>query len=135
MVDKTFSARELKLSSMMEFVLQQAKQLKVANSFLPRLELVAEEVLANIVSYGFQGQEDQEIIISLEYQQQELVFIVQDTGASFDPTKALPPNTEAPLEKRSYGGYGIHLVRQVMDHVQYQRDNNKNILTMKKSGV
>jgi sigma-B regulation protein RsbU (phosphoserine phosphatase) len=39
-------------------------------------------------------------------------------------------NTALSLEERSIGGLGIHLVRQIMDQIQYRREDNKNILTL-----
>ena len=37
-----------------------------------------------------------------------------DRGAEFDPTLAPAPDITAPLEERSIGGLGIHLMRQIM---------------------
>ena len=36
------------------------------------------------------------------------------------------------LEEREIGGLGIHLVRQIMDDVQYQYKDGQNILTLTK---
>lgn len=33
---------------------------------------------------------------------------------------------------RTLGGLGIHLVRSLMDRVEYRRENAKNVLTMRK---
>jgi len=36
------------------------------------------------------------------------------------------------LEERTIGGLGIHLVRKFMDNLEYKRQGERNLLTMKK---
>jgi anti-sigma regulatory factor (Ser/Thr protein kinase) len=62
----------------------------------------------------------------------ELVASVIDDARPFNPLEAPKPNLDAPLEDRELGGLGIHLVRSLMDHVSYSRDEDKNVLTVRK---
>ena len=62
-----------------------------------------------------------------------LEFIIIDSGVPFDPTAAPEIDTALPVEKRSIGGLGIHLVRELMDSVSYERKNEKNYLRMVKN--
>ncbi|MGH7968206.1 MAG: ATP-binding protein [Limisphaerales bacterium] len=41
-------------------------------------------------------------------------------------------DTAVPLEDKPIGGLGIHLIRKFMDDVQYRRERDKNILSMRK---
>ena len=48
-----------------------------------------------------------------------------------DLTAAQPDLTSA-VEDRPVGGLGIHLVRSLMERVEYRRESGKNYLTMSK---
>jgi serine phosphatase RsbU (regulator of sigma subunit)/anti-sigma regulatory factor (Ser/Thr protein kinase) len=96
------------------------------------LNLVLEEILTNIISYGYTDNREHEIRVNLSAQPGEVTAEVQDDGQPFNPLEAAEPNTTKPLEERTIGGLGIHLVRKLMDGVEYQRREGKNLLVMKK---
>ena len=97
------------------------------------LNLVLEEIVTNIIKYGYQDQEQQNPIhIDLSVSNGELTIVVQDEGQAFDPTMQPEPNLDLPVEQRPIGGLGIHLVRNFMDSLEYKRDGNKNVLVLKK---
>jgi serine/threonine-protein kinase RsbW len=57
---------------------------------------------------------------------------VEDDGQPFNPLEAPEADTTKPLEERTLGGLGIHLVRKLMDDLEYRRHEGKNLLVMKK---
>ena len=61
-----------------------------------------------------------------------LKLTITDSGVAFDPTEAARADTTLSAEDRPIGGLGILLVRELMDSINYERVNGKNILTMKK---
>ncbi len=65
--------------------------------------------------------------------QRHLLFIITDSGISFDPTEAATADTTLSVEERPVGGLGIFLVRELMDSINYERTGGKNILTLKKT--
>jgi serine/threonine-protein kinase RsbW len=56
---------------------------------------------------------------------------VEDDGRPFNPLEAPPPDIGKPLAEREVGGLGIHLVRKMMDELEYRRENDKNLLILK----
>lgn len=56
---------------------------------------------------------------------------IVDTGRSFNPLEQPDVDTHLPLEQRA-GGFGIYLVRSLMDEVEYTRQGDENVLGMKK---
>ena len=50
----------------------------------------------------------------------------------FDPTKVPDADVTLSAEEREIGGLGIYLIRQIMNTVEYQRIDGKNVLTMRK---
>jgi len=60
---------------------------------------------------------------------------IRDEGRAFDPLMVPEPNVNQPVEQRKIGGLGIHLVKKLMDSVSYERKNNENIVTLRKSFI
>lgn len=96
------------------------------------LTLALDELVSNVVLHGFDDPVKQEIIVGIRVESQEVRAEVSDQGREFDPLKMPSPNLSAPLEERPLGGLGIHIVRSLMDHVEYRRENGKNFLTVRK---
>lgn len=56
----------------------------------------------------------------------------EDDGRPFDPSSAPAPRLDLPLEERPLGGLGVHLARRVTDAIEYRRQDDRNILRMRK---
>ena len=95
-----------------------------------RVQLAIEEVVLNVMDYGYDdGIHEFEVIITSEAD--SLTIEVVDGGRPFDPLHdASIPDLEASVEERKVGGLGIHLVRTMMDQVNYRREQGRNHLTL-----
>ena len=56
----------------------------------------------------------------------------EDGGKPYNPLGNDDPDTTAGAKERKIGGLGIFMVKKIMDAVEYRREGNKNILTIKK---
>jgi serine/threonine-protein kinase RsbW len=97
------------------------------------LDLALEEILANIISYGYTDIREHEIRVSLSMHPGEVRVDVEDDGQPFNPLEAPAPDMAKPVAEMPIGGLGIHLVRQLMDGLEYRRQGDRNLLTMKKT--
>jgi phosphoserine phosphatase RsbU/P len=94
--------------------------------------LALEEILTNIISHGYTDNREHEIKLHLSAQPGEVKAEVEDDGQPFNPLEAPEPDTTKSLGERTLGGLGIHLVRKLMDGLEYKRQGDRNFLTMKK---
>ena len=94
--------------------------------------LALDELFTNIISYGFDDKNEHTIRITISLQNDELLFNIEDDGLPFNPTEVETPDLECTIEECRIGGLGIHLAKNLMDEVCYQRCKDKNILTLKK---
>ena len=100
------------------------------------INLALEEVVCNVMLYAYPGRKDGKVFVEYTETEDEhgkqLIFTVSDSGIPFDPTKQKEADTSLAVEDREIGGLGIHLVRQLMDEIRYERVEGKNILTLVK---
>ncbi|HPA14707.1 MAG TPA: ATP-binding protein [Desulfobacterales bacterium] len=99
------------------------------------INLVMEEIFTNIVTYAYDNDDEHRIGFFLSHEKGMMVIRIEDTGMSFNPLCARTPDLECALEDRKIGGLGVYLAKHFMDHIDYVRCGNKNILTLKKSVI
>jgi anti-sigma regulatory factor (Ser/Thr protein kinase) len=95
-----------------------------------KFSIIFDELLNNIVTYAYRDDHEHDIEIRMEVVGKRLTVTVTDDGVPFNPLSAATPDIAAPLEEREIGGLGIHLVRNLIDDVTYQRRTGKNVMTL-----
>lgn len=96
------------------------------------INLALDELVTNVISYGYEDAGEHEIHVRFSVENEQLRLVIEDDGRPFNPLDVAEPDLTKPIEERDVGGLGIFLVRKTMDHVEYQRRANRNILTMTK---
>lgn len=96
------------------------------------LNLALEEAVVNVMNYAYPKDQVGNISIAAYANEELIEFVITDNGVPFDPTSTTEPDVTAKLEDRSIGGLGIFLVTHIMDSVNYERVNDKNVLTLQK---
>ena len=112
-----------------EFAAQQ--QLSKRVSF--DVSLALDEILTNVIRYAYDGRADREIVVHIACDGANIVIETQDDGRAFNPLDIAKPDVLSPLAERAVGGLGMHLVRSVMDDIEYARRDGKNVLRMTKT--
>ena len=86
------------------------------------------EACANIHLHAYAGREDGEIELRLEVQKEALSLRIRDYGSRFSPEKCRLPDLCNPSES----GYGVFLIRALMDEVEYIRKEAGTELLLRK---
>ena len=108
------------------------EELNLAPDLVFNLNLVLEEAVSNVILYAYPKEEHQEIVLTAKMTDKNLIFVLTDSGKEFDPTQAPDADVTLSAEERQIGGLGIFLIRQIMNEVEYQRIEGKNVLTLGK---
>lgn len=110
------------------------KDWEIADDVAFSMNLALEEIVTNIVDYGYKGVEDYDIIIRFTLEKHRLRIQIKDNAPEFNPLDVKDPDDlNKPLEARGVGGLGIHLVKKFTDNFSYRRSNGKNIVTLTKN--
>ncbi|MBR3149075.1 MAG: SpoIIE family protein phosphatase [Eubacterium sp.] len=96
------------------------------------IDLSLEEAFVNVANYAY-GDETGKATIELTIDGREVSITLTDSGTPYNPLEKADPDTSLSADEREIGGLGIFLVKKNMDSVSYVYENDKNILTMKKT--
>jgi sigma-B regulation protein RsbU (phosphoserine phosphatase) len=97
-----------------------------------QINLAIEEAVVNVMNYAYPSGTRGDVSIEASSNDVRLKFTIIDSGSPFDPTARSEVDTTLSANDRPIGGLGIHLVRQIMDSINYERVDNLNILTLRK---
>ena len=115
-----------------EFIDSVAEEVGLEMSLTMSLNLALEEAVVNVMEYAYPEGQKGDVEIEVTADQEWMTFVIMDTGIAFDPTMKEDADTTLSAEERPIGGLGIFLVRQLMDVIDYKRQDNKNVLTLRK---
>ena len=114
------------------FVDEVCEQVDFDMSTTLKLNLAIEEAVVNVMNYAYPAGEKGDVDIEAMINDERLKFVISDSGTPFDPTAKAEVDTTLSVEERGIGGLGIHLIRQIMDTINYERVDGKNVLTLRK---
>jgi len=130
-MEKRFKRDISSLEAIFAFVEEFISSNDIEKSVLYPMQLALEELFTNILKYQTDGSSD--VGVTLERKHNELIVQVCDYDSEpFDITKANEVDTNKYIEQKKPGGLGIHLVKQIVDSLDYTYDNGTSIITLKK---
>jgi anti-sigma regulatory factor (Ser/Thr protein kinase) len=97
------------------------------------VHLATEELFVNMVHYNPTVTTDIEVAIDVG--DRVTVSLVDNGGVEFDVTAKRELDIDAPLEERTPGGLGLHLIQNLVDSLEYQyQDGRGEVIFTKGSG-
>lgn len=96
------------------------------------LKLAVEEACTNVVTHGYAGMNPGSIILSLAFDPEQVLVTLTDFGHPFEPYEPAAPDVEAALEDGLTHGFGLYLIYQTMDQIDYETTEDGNHLTFVK---
>ncbi len=107
-----------------------AKEFGIPGPISTKFNLIFDELLNNVISYAYGDDDEHDIEVRMGLVGERLTVTITDDGVPFNPLNVETPDTGLPLEDRDASGLGIHLVRNLIDDVSYQRRIDKNVMTL-----
>jgi anti-sigma regulatory factor (Ser/Thr protein kinase) len=95
------------------------------------VDLVINEAVTNVISYGFKDTASHEISISLSDSCDVVGIEIVDDGEPFDPFAAPPAPAAGDLDSATVGGRGILLIKSFADAYHYKRVAGRNHVSVK----
>ena len=98
-----------------------------------KVNVAVEEAVVNVMKYAYPSGLHGDVTIEAASNDTRLKFTIIDSGKPFDPTVQAEIDPTLPAKERKIGGLGIHIMRQNMDSMNYERMDNLNVLTLRKT--
>ena len=95
-----------------------------------RLTLSLDEIVSNVIRHGYSDTNDHVVEVRLSVHDGVVTSVIEDDGHPYDPRESPAPDLSMPVEQRGPGGLGIFLVKQMMDSIDYERKDGRNVLTV-----
>lgn len=94
-----------------------------------KISIAVDEILSNIIYYGFEDQQEHSIALQLTTTAQDITLEFSDDGKYFNPLEYIRQHKYM-LQEDKAGGLGLGLVHKIAEVMHYDRIENKNILTL-----
>ena len=120
------------LGRLRSFVEEFCAESRQEQRIIHELTLVLEELFSNVVKYGHGDGALHEIHATLSLSGDQIILAFEDDGRAFNPLTVPEPDIGAVLENKRVGGWGLQLVRNLMDEARYERRGDRNHLTLTK---
>lgn len=117
LIDFTFPAQPSWMKLARACVRQACVQVNCAEDEINDVVLALDEACQNVIRHAYGGPSDEEIKLTVRNRPGRLVFRLRDFAAPVEPSKIKPRD----LDDVRPGGLGTHLIKEVMDEVQYLR--------------
>ena len=128
----TFDATLENVTKAVEFVSRKAQLLPLGVKDEYQLEVAVDEIVSNVARYAY-GDKAGTVTVKTESDSDGLTITVIDSGMPYNPLEKEDPDTTLSADERGIGGYGIFLVKKVMDDISYEYTDGQNILKMRKN--
>jgi len=132
--EKEFDAKVEALYEALSFVENQLDEAGCGKKEKKQISMAVEEIFVNIASYAYPPEiTDGKVWVKTEVSQQSITITISDAGAPYDPLQKPDPDLSIDVEDRQHGGFGIFMVKNAMDEVTYTRQDNQNVMIIRKS--
>ena len=122
-----------KLSNLRKFidlVSKCAEDLGLSSEKVTDIGVATEEALVNICNYAYRGKIGEVKVTCMVDDENRFIIEIEDRGIPFDAKLLEDPNLTPDIDQRQVGGLGVFIIKELMDDVQYRREDDKNILIL-----
>lgn len=97
------------------------------------LTLALEELVVNVIKHGYEDEAAHEFYVRIRVEAGEVIAEIEDDGKPFNPvTDTGEYHLREVLHHQPIGGLGVHLVKNLMDKLDYERRGNRNLTRVRK---
>ena len=127
-----FLADRAELHKLEPFTAEFAVAAGLADKDLFALQIVAEELVTNVIDYGGVPDREHAATLDLSVDSGMLTIVLTDRGTEYNPLLRADPDVTLPAEERPIGGLGVHFCKKLTDAQNYARVGGQNVLTLTK---
>ena len=108
-----------------EFINNIAHKGGFSEESVDQIELAVDEACTNVIKHAYNYSSKRMLDISVFLDNEKIEIIIMDKGSGFNPDSLPIPNLEKYMRVAKVGGLGIHLMRTLMDEVNFSINPGK----------
>ena len=102
------------------------------NRSVEQFKVAVDEACTNIIKHAYGGNEACELDVRIIIYTDRCTVCIRDEGEAFKPQEYHEPDIFELAKKRQAGGFGVHIMRRLMDHVEYASEGEINEVRLTK---
>ncbi len=114
------------LGEVRRFVETYAREAKFADDAIENFKIAVDEACTNIIKHAYQGDASRKIDLAVIVEDERFTVRIRDDGRAFETKDYTEPDIFHLAKNRRVGGFGVHIIRLLMDHVEYNTRGNVN---------
>ena len=130
-IQKKFALDINALDAIFSFTAEFVDALDIEEGIHFQINLAIEELFTNMIKYNQKKNGEVEIYLGLK-NNNLIISLIDFNVPPFDITKVEEYDSRQAVGERPIGKVGIHLIRQMMDKVDYRYQDKNNIITLTK---
>jgi serine/threonine-protein kinase RsbW len=120
------------LEHVRSFVETHGQEAKLSEDAVQQFKIAVDEACTNIIKHAYKGQDAFQLDISIVVESDRFTVTIRDEGDPFRPDMYREPNIFESVKRRQAGGYGVHIMRRLMDRVEYRSRGRVNEVSLTK---
>lgn len=122
------------LKGVRDFIRGALKKHGVPDLQISELVLALDEMCSNLMIHSHQCNPEELFEINIIMKKgNPIIFEIIDDGNTFDINQFAEPDLGNLVHEKRKGGLGIRLVKSIMDKIEYQNRNGKNVCRLTKN--
>jgi serine/threonine-protein kinase RsbW len=108
-----------RLSTVRDFVSAAAKEFGFSEEEVGKITLAVDEACTNVIKHAYGYSPSEDIAVTITANDRAFEIAILDHGKTFNPTDIPSPDLKEYRVHPRRGGLGVHLMRALMDKVEY----------------
>jgi len=115
-----FPSKTDNLEVIREFINSVAQKGGFDEDISDQIALAVDEACTNVIKHAHNYDSRRMIDVTVRMDKEKIEIVIIDKGKGFDPSKLSRPDLQKYIHEAKMGGLGIHLMRTLMDEVNYE---------------
>lgn len=103
-----------------EFISREAMVAGFDEEATSKIALAVDEACTNVIKHSYEFAPNYFLDIRVQVGNGKFEIVIRHSGKSFDPSAVKSPNMREYMSQYRRGGLGMHLMRSLMDTVEYK---------------
>ena len=108
------------------FVEKYARAADLAEDTVEHFKIAVDEACTNVIKHSYKGDANHQIDLAVLVDRDYFTVRIRDQGQTFQPEFYKEPDIFELAKRRRAGGLGVHMMRRLMDRVEYRQRGKVN---------